>query len=1157
MQGAAVGEPGRLYAAGGDGLLAVERDRRTGRFAATPLGMAMDAPPLAHDPAGERLLGAGAEGLRWFALGKAGAAPPALDEALGLEPPGVPLRGPPARAPAPDEAVNGLAGCALAALGPGSAVDVFCDGAALSLGADGRATAIALPEGGAPVGAAASPDGQHVYVSTRSGEILTFERAFPSSSDDHGDGQATATRVAIPSTTAGYLDAGERDYFRVDLDQAGSFTAETTGSTDTWGFIEYGEHGFVLADSNDDGEGENFRFTTGRLEAGTYYVVVEGFSPSTRGAYSLVLTEGGGGPPAAEAPSVSIDAVPAGDEGTAVGLSATLTGGAYDGAPEYAWRVTGGALDNPSSATPTWTRPDVNADTSYAARLTVTVRGAGTNARNGTSDTARASRTALVRDVPPQLPAADAPSVSINAVPAGDEGASVTLGASLSGGTYDGALEYAWQADGGALSDPASATPTWTRPPVTSNASHTLRLTVTARGTGANARNGTSDTADASRSALVRDTAAALPAASAPSVSINAIADGDEGTAVQLGAALTGGAYDGAPEYDWDVSGGALDDDTSATPSWTRPAVNADTNHTVSLTVTVRGAGTAARNATSDTGSADRAARVLDAAPPPASSCVDDAKWKTVADYYDHNATNAPNYGANWYRVLIAYRLEDPERTLPAWQGSTAQPTTRYTAEEATDGEAAWSGWTPVREVLDCLERAFPALPAAAAPAVSVDAVPAGDEGTKVGLSAALTGGAYDGAVEYAWSVSGGALDNPSSATPTWTRPPVTSNTNHTVSLEVTVQGAGTNAQNGTSATANASVDAEVRDVPPQLPVADAPAVSVNAIPAGDENTAVQLGATLAGGTYDGAPEYAWTVTGGALDNPSSATPAWTRPLVTSDTSYTARVTVTVHGTGANARNGTSDTASADRSAQVRDTTTPPATSCVDDAKWKTVADYYDHNATNAPNYGANWYRVLIALPAGGSRADASGLAGLHGAADRALHRRGGDRRRGGVVRLDAGSGGAGLPGEGVPGAARGGGPGGVGRRRPGGRRGHEGRLKRHLDGRHLRRRRGVRLERERRRARRRHVGHADLDAPGGRRGHQPHGEPDGHRARRGHERAERHERHGERERGRRGARRCGATAGGRRAFRLGQRHPGGGREHGGATRCDARWRHL
>ena len=88
---------------------------------------------------------------------------------------------------------------------------------------------------------------------------------------------------------------------------------------------------------------------------------------------------------------------------------------------------------------------------------------------------------------------------------------------------------------------------------------------------------------------------------------------------------------------------------------------------------------------------------------PPA--CVSDAQWKTVADYYDSNAGKSPNYGANWYRVLIAYGEALTDRDLPDWTGAADKPTEPYTVEEAKESEKAWSGWTPVRKVLECLQK--------------------------------------------------------------------------------------------------------------------------------------------------------------------------------------------------------------------------------------------------------------------------------------------------------------------------------------------------------------------------------------------------------------------------------------------------------------------
>ena len=139
-------------------------------------------------------------------------------------------------------------------------------------------------------------------------------------------------------------------------------------------------------------------------------------------------------------------------------------------------------------------------------------------------------------------------------------------------------------------------------------------------------------------------------------------------------------------------------------------------------TIDVGPAGTGGGDAVGDGGTGGGDSGTGD--PPPASSCVGDGQWDTVAGYYGSNANKSPNYGANWYRVLIAYRLEDADRALPAWTGATERPTAAFTVGEAEDEEAVWSGWTPVREVLECLRdanrigRSFvPLVPAASHPA--------------------------------------------------------------------------------------------------------------------------------------------------------------------------------------------------------------------------------------------------------------------------------------------------------------------------------------------------------------------------------------------------------------------------------------------------------
>ena len=759
---------------------------------------------------------------------------------------------------------------------------------------------------------------------------------------DHGNDRASATTVGIPSTTTGTITAGDRDYFRIDVSQAGSLRLRTTGNTDTYGTL-FDSGGSKITEDDDSGPPRrNFLIVQGSVDVGTHYLEVRGWGRRTAGDYTLEVTgtarSTGTQLPAASAPSVTINAVPAGDEGTAVQLGAALTGGAYDGAPDYTWSVSGGTLDNANLATPTWTRPAVNADANHTVSLTVSVDGTGTNASNGSSDTASTSRSAQVRNVV-VLPLAAAPTVSIDTIPAGNENTTALLGATLNGGTYDGAVEYLWSVDGGALDNANAATPTWTRPTVTSNTNYTVRLTVTARGAGTVARNGTSDTANANFSAQVRNVAVVLPVAAAPSVTINAIPAGDENTNVQLAATLNGGTYDGAVEYAWSVNGGTLDSASSATPTWARPSVTSNTNHTVSLTITVRGSGATARNSSSDTASTTRSAQVRDSS----GDHGNDRASATTVTIPSTTAGTLTRNDRDYFRIEIgqagSLRLETTSGidTYGTLYDSGGSEITRnddggnnfnFRISRFSIGAGVYylevRGFQPSSTGVYSLEVSGTArntgtqLPAASAPSVTINSIPAGDEGTDVQLGAALTGGTYDGTPDYTWSVSDGALDNANVASPTWTRPTVNADANHTISLTVSVDGSGTNASSGTSDTASTSQTAQVQDVPLQLPPAAAPSVSINTIPAGNEGADVQLSAALGSGTYDGAVEYQWSVDGGVLDNANAATPTWTRPSVTSNTNHTVSLTITVRGTGTTARNGTSDTANTSRSAQVR-----------------------------------------------------------------------------------------------------------------------------------------------------------------------------------------------------------------------------------------------
>ena len=128
-------------------------------------------------------------------------------------------------------------------------------------------------------------DADVLSASSRDNKIAWYENLGGGDPDDHGDTTATATPVAVPSSTPGTLTAGDRDYFRIVLANAGTLTVYTEGGTDTYGTLTSAD-GNLARVSNDDGTGTNFRMMQ-QVEAGTYFVQVRGYNQSSTGDYTL------------------------------------------------------------------------------------------------------------------------------------------------------------------------------------------------------------------------------------------------------------------------------------------------------------------------------------------------------------------------------------------------------------------------------------------------------------------------------------------------------------------------------------------------------------------------------------------------------------------------------------------------------------------------------------------------------------------------------------------------------------------------------------------------------------------------------------------------------------------------------------------------------
>ncbi|MCY3821539.1 MAG: S8 family serine peptidase [Gammaproteobacteria bacterium] len=218
LRGAAMDGAGRIYAAGDDGLLVLERDAGTGSLSATETGerLAVSSAtkvPLAVGPEDERLFAVDDEGTHVFALDD-----PLAPQRLGSLP------------RSHREHVRPWLQtqdrCGFAAIRGGFALDVFCrsqsftaewepDGGTLSEtdrmddGTPDRFNSL-VPDFGLPAGMAASADGRHVYVSTPMHGILVFERvAVPSAAGEGVETPANRAPVAANPVGDQTVDVGE------------------------------------------------------------------------------------------------------------------------------------------------------------------------------------------------------------------------------------------------------------------------------------------------------------------------------------------------------------------------------------------------------------------------------------------------------------------------------------------------------------------------------------------------------------------------------------------------------------------------------------------------------------------------------------------------------------------------------------------------------------------------------------------------------------------------------------------------------------------------------------------------------------------------------------------------------------------------------------
>jgi len=125
-------------------------------------------------------------------------------------------------------------------------------------------------------------------------DVVIEETSLPSG--DYGDNISASTTISTSTTALGSIGIAEdSDYFKIIIPSSGTLTIETTGSTDTYGYL-YDSSGAVLSTDDDSGASFNFQIIK-TLTAGTYYINVKGVYATTTGSYSLVSSfESSSGP---------------------------------------------------------------------------------------------------------------------------------------------------------------------------------------------------------------------------------------------------------------------------------------------------------------------------------------------------------------------------------------------------------------------------------------------------------------------------------------------------------------------------------------------------------------------------------------------------------------------------------------------------------------------------------------------------------------------------------------------------------------------------------------------------------------------------------------------------------------------------------------------
>lgn len=106
--------------------------------------------------------------------------------------------------------------------------------------------------------------------------------------DDHGDTASSSTEIQAGVGMAGNIESlGDNDYFKFIPSESGMYTIETTGTTNTYGYLYSGIEK-LIKENNNSGIGNNFYIANYLVKGETYYIKVNNYYSSI-GAYVLIV----------------------------------------------------------------------------------------------------------------------------------------------------------------------------------------------------------------------------------------------------------------------------------------------------------------------------------------------------------------------------------------------------------------------------------------------------------------------------------------------------------------------------------------------------------------------------------------------------------------------------------------------------------------------------------------------------------------------------------------------------------------------------------------------------------------------------------------------------------------------------------------------------